>query len=39
MPKLPGNEVISIFEKIGFQIVRQKASHLRMQHEDGRVAT
>ncbi len=42
MPKLPaltGNELINILEKICFQIVRQKGSHIRMQHEDGRVVT
>jgi len=42
MPKLPavtGNEVIHALEKIGFQSVRQKGSHIRMQHEDGRVVT
>lgn len=42
MPKLPaltGNEVINALEKVGFQVVRQKGSHVRMQHEDGRVVT
>lgn len=42
MPKLPavtGNEVIHALEKVGFQAVRQKGSHVRMQHEDGRVVT
>ncbi|NJM72454.1 MAG: type II toxin-antitoxin system HicA family toxin [Scytonema sp. RU_4_4] len=42
MPKLPpltGDEVISALKKVGFQVVRQKGSHVRMQHEDGRVVT
>ena len=42
MPKLPavtGNEVVHALEKVGFQAVRQKGSHVRMQHEDGRVVT
>lgn len=42
MPKLPaitGNEVINALEKVGFQVIRQKGSHVRMQHEDGRVVT
>lgn len=42
MPKLPtvtGNEVIKALEKIGFQRIRQKGSHVRLQHEDGRVVT
>ena len=42
MPKLPAvtaNEVIKALEKIGFQVVRQKGSHVRMKHEDNRVVT
>ena len=36
MPKLPaltGNEVINVLKKVGFQVMRQKGSHVRMQHE------
>ncbi len=42
MPKLPivtASEVIRALEKIGFQAVRQKGSHVRMKHEDNRVVT
>jgi predicted RNA binding protein YcfA (HicA-like mRNA interferase family) len=42
MPKLPaltGDAVINALEKVGFQVLRQKGSHVRMQHEDGRVVT
>jgi predicted RNA binding protein YcfA (HicA-like mRNA interferase family) len=42
MPKLPalrGNEVIRVLGKVGFQAIRQKGSHVRMKHEDGRVVT
>lgn len=42
MPKLPnvsGQETIRALEKIGFQVVRQKGSHVRMKHEDNRVVT
>lgn len=42
MPKLPalrGNEVIRVFGKVGFQVIRQKGSHVRMKHENGRVVT
>jgi predicted RNA binding protein YcfA (HicA-like mRNA interferase family) len=42
MPKLPalrGNEVIRVLGKVGFQAIRQKGSHVRMRHEDGRVVT
>nr|WP_016866968.1 type II toxin-antitoxin system HicA family toxin [Fischerella sp. FACHB-380] len=42
IPKLPaitGDVVINALEKVNFQVVRQKGSHVRMQHEDGRVVT
>ncbi len=42
MPKLPalrGNEVIRVLGKVVFQAIRQKGSHVRMKHEDGRVVT
>lgn len=42
MPKLPNvtaSELIAALEKIGFLVVRQKGSHVRMKHEDGRVVT
>ena len=36
MPKLPfisAKEAIKVFEKIGYQIIRQKGSHIRMCHK------
>jgi predicted RNA binding protein YcfA (HicA-like mRNA interferase family) len=33
MPKLPvisGNQAVKCFEKIGYQVVRQRGSHIRM---------
>jgi predicted RNA binding protein YcfA (HicA-like mRNA interferase family) len=36
MPKLPvisGNQTIKCFEKIGYQVVRQRGSHVRMHHK------
>ena len=42
MPKLPvltGKTVINALEKIGFQAVRQKGSHVQMEHENGRLVT
>jgi predicted RNA binding protein YcfA (HicA-like mRNA interferase family) len=36
MPKLPvisGNQAIKSFEKIGYQIIRQRGSHVRMRHK------
>jgi len=37
MPKLPilsAKELVKIFEKVGYFIVRQKGSHIRMRHEN-----
>lgn len=42
MPKLPvlkGHEIVGALEKAGFRIVRQRGSHVRLQHPDGRVVT
>jgi predicted RNA binding protein YcfA (HicA-like mRNA interferase family) len=42
MPKLPNvtaPALITALEKIGFVIIRQKGSHVRMKHDDGRVVT
>lgn len=39
MPKLSpirARQLISILEKEGFQLVRQRGSHLRLEHPDGR---
>ena len=36
MPKLPvisGGQAIRCFEKIGYQVVRQRGSHIRMHHK------
>jgi predicted RNA binding protein YcfA (HicA-like mRNA interferase family) len=40
MPKMPaitGEATIKALEKVGFQSVRQKGSHVRLRHQDGRV--
>ncbi len=42
MPKLSpirGRELITKLEKIGFQNIHQKGSHVRMVHSDGRKTT
>jgi predicted RNA binding protein YcfA (HicA-like mRNA interferase family) len=42
MPKLPtvtGHQVVNVLTQIDFQVVRQKGSHVRMKHEDGRAIT
>ena len=39
MPKLSpisGRKLIAILEKLGFEKIRQKGSHVRMEHTDGR---
>ena len=39
LPILKGEEVIRALENAGFQVVRQKGSHARLKHPDGRVTT
>lgn len=39
LPALRASTVIRALEKVGFQVVRQRGSHVRMKHEDGRVVT
>jgi predicted RNA binding protein YcfA (HicA-like mRNA interferase family) len=39
LPILSGKKVIKALEQIGFEVVRQKGSHVRLKHEDGRVVT
>jgi predicted RNA binding protein YcfA (HicA-like mRNA interferase family) len=42
MPPLPmvkARELIRTLEKAGFAIVRQRGSHARLEHKDGRMAT
>ncbi|WP_422662012.1 type II toxin-antitoxin system HicA family toxin [Pannus brasiliensis] len=34
LPSVTGEELITALQKIGFHIVRQKGSHIRMRHED-----
>ncbi len=36
MPKLPsisGEQAVKCFEKLGYQVVRQRGSHIRMHHK------
>ena len=39
LPTLKGRDVIRALKDAGFRIVRQRGSHLRMTHPDGRVVT
>ncbi|MDY0223539.1 MAG: type II toxin-antitoxin system HicA family toxin [Desulfobacterium sp.] len=38
-PMLKADNVIKSLKKHGFNVVRQKGSHVRLRHEDGRVTT
>ena len=42
MPRIPvinADNLIAALENAGFQPIRQKGSHLRLKHPDGRVVT
>lgn len=39
LPMLKASEVIRALEKRGFTAVRQKGSHVRLRHDDGRVTS
>ena len=42
MPPLPivnSRQLISTLERTGFEIVRQRGSHVRLKHPDGQVVT
>jgi predicted RNA binding protein YcfA (HicA-like mRNA interferase family) len=39
LPRLKGKEVVRILEKIGFEVVRTRGSHVFLKHQDGRVTT
>jgi predicted RNA binding protein YcfA (HicA-like mRNA interferase family) len=39
LPNPTGEELVSALEKIGFCVVRQRGSHVRMKHKDGRVVS
>jgi len=39
LPMLKAGEVIRVLEKAGFTLVRQRGSHARLRHPDGRVVT
>ncbi len=38
-PMLKADDVIKSLKSHGFNVVRQKGSHVRLRHEDGRVTT
>ncbi len=39
LPMLRPEQVLNALEKAGFQVVRQRGSHVRLRHGDGRVIT
>ena len=39
LPILRANELIRALEGAGFQIIRQRGSHVRMKHPDGQIVT
>jgi predicted RNA binding protein YcfA (HicA-like mRNA interferase family) len=39
LPVLRANQLIQALEQIGFQRTRQRGSHVRLRHTDGRVVT
>ena len=36
LPQTTANEFIKILEKFGFEIIRQRGSHVFLRHKDGR---
>ena len=39
IPAIKGKELKKFCRDMGFKVIRQKGSHVRMRHEDGRVTT
>jgi predicted RNA binding protein YcfA (HicA-like mRNA interferase family) len=39
LPILKARELITALQKAGFETIRQKGSHVRLKHPDGRVVT
>lgn len=39
LPILSAKEIIKLLSKAGFKVLRQRGSHIRLSHSDGRVVT
>ena len=39
IPALRANEIVRALQLLGFEFVRQRGSHIRLKHPDGRFAT
>lgn len=37
LPSLTGKEIISVLKRVGFVAIRQRGSHVVLEHSDGRV--
>ena len=36
LPILKGEEIVKLLQRLGFEIIRQKGSHIFLRHSDGR---
>ena len=39
LPQISANDFIKILKNIGFEVIRQKGSHIFLKHKDGRTTT
>lgn len=39
LPVIKGKDIVTFLETLGFTIIRQKGSHVRMKSDDGRYTT
>ncbi len=39
LPRLKGKELVRLLEKLGFELIRTRGSHVILRHPDGRVTT
>jgi predicted RNA binding protein YcfA (HicA-like mRNA interferase family) len=39
LPRLKGKELVRLLEKLGFEVLRTRGSHVLLRHADGRVTT
>ena len=39
IPALRANEIVRALRRLGFEFVRQRGSHIRLKHPDGRFAS
>jgi predicted RNA binding protein YcfA (HicA-like mRNA interferase family) len=39
IPALRANEIVRALSRLGFEFVRQRGSHIRLKHPDGRFAS